>query len=1337
MYDIVYFMELEFLKVREAARRLHVHENTVRNMVDRGELQDYRLPGSRFLRLRADEVDKLVARQAKPKSSIQSERRALNPEFVGASQLKQWPEARQRDAQGTFPELVRRLLVETPGITNISIRAGDGVALNGYDGTADSAGTSFLPAGRLVFEFGTNQNPSGKATDDYYDRIEDRSASPSETFVFVTPRRWGGKSSWEAKRKQEGHFADVKAVDADDLEGWLHTAPAAHHWISEHLGLRPRDAVSLDGWLRRFNAQTNPALPPDLFLAGRARQAAQLSERLNSSPTVTVIEAQWTDDCLAFLRAAIADVSNGLEISPALMVTSVQAWDAILEKPGLAILIPQFDGADVAQAVRAGHHVISIVDRAAASLRPADISLPRLDRSEAADALRAVGLEFNRADRLAALGRRSLPALLRELSPDPRISRPDWSRAPDGPILAALLLVGRWTSNPADVETLEAVTNQPWQALRSFLDRMTDSADPVLHAVGGLWSFTWPEEAFSLLRSWLKNDVLQRFAEVAVRELSELGPQSREAATATIDRASQVRLRSGLAQGLALLGVMGTEVDLGDGTAASDVAARTVRHLLLKACGDTTCEVWHQLAEVLPLLAEAAPNVFIDTLDDDLRASEPTVVRLFIGERDAVFHVGPSSPRTDLLWALETICWSADHLIDGVRILARLASVDPGGKSSNRPAESLRSILAGFTRHTTASLDEKFQALDAAYRVAPDVAWKLNMDLWPGSNGLIVSPVGPRFRDWKPDHPDVSMAEWIEFTHRLVDRAIANVGAGADRLGQVANGISAVPPDDRERIIRFLEERVHRETLDEVSRFDLWERLHALVARHRRFASADWALPSEMVDRLSKLVTVLEQQPDPRRSAYLFDWHPDLPGVDQQNYQAFQAELNRLRTEALQSVLEMTSSIDELASLARRVPSPELLGSALGVLDEVELPQLIPWLASTDTALIATSSAWARRRLEIGGAAWLSAALLEPNLQGVAREILIRHAPPTREIWRAFHANSSDEETYWRLASFETVPLTDADEALNQLIRHHRAWDAVAVASNAIGYAQAGSGTSGDRVDLTEATRYLPAERVLQVLNAALTQPLTNSELSAATGFHVGQLIDYLARDSDLEETVAFYELAFFRLLVEQREPRALYRVLATKPEQFVELATHVYRGRHEPRRDLTDAEQNIATLAAWVLEEWNGFPGCREDRSLDAQLMASWVQAARLAFSENDRYDVGDELIGQSLARSPVGDDGAWPSEPVRDLLETIGSPYIERGLILGRINGRGITWRGIYEGGRQERDLANQYRQWSQLVRPSWPRAARVLRELSDSYERDARREDIEADLSADGRF
>jgi len=191
--------EVEFLSVRETARRLGVHENTVRNWAREGILPTARVPGSRFHRFDARDVERLRQQRGATVSSIEPQRRTIGPELVDGTQLSHW--ATMRDAQDRFPELVRRLLASTPGITNVSVRAGEGISAPGWDGRAESIGTAYLPSGSLCLEIGVGSQPKVKADEDYEKRRDDpHGVAPADvTFVFVTPdhRRGvvGGRSA--------------------------------------------------------------------------------------------------------------------------------------------------------------------------------------------------------------------------------------------------------------------------------------------------------------------------------------------------------------------------------------------------------------------------------------------------------------------------------------------------------------------------------------------------------------------------------------------------------------------------------------------------------------------------------------------------------------------------------------------------------------------------------------------------------------------------------------------------------------------------------------------------------------------------------------------------------------------------------------------------------------------------------------------------------------------------------------------------------------------------------------------------------------------------------------
>ena len=127
-------------------------------------------------------------------------------------------------------------------------------------------------------------------------------------------------------------------------------------------------------------------------------------------------------------------------------------------------------------------------------------------------------------------------------------------------------------------------------------------------------------------------------------------------------------------------------------------------------------------------------------------------------------------------------------------------------------------------------------------------------------------------------------------------------------------------------------------------------------------------------------------------------------------------------------------------------------------------------------------------------------------------------------------------------------------------------------------------------------------------------------------------------------------------------------------------------------------------------------------------------MQRARELLLGRDRTDIGDQCLGEMLSGSPVGADGVWPCEAVRAVVEATSSKHLDTGLEIGRFNGRGITTRGVFDGGQQEVALAQQYRNWADTAGDRWPRTGRLLRRLADGYARDARREDESAERAGD---
>lgn len=123
-----------------------------------------------------------------------------------------------------------------------------------------------------------------------------------------------------------------------------------------------------------------------------------------------------------------------------------------------------------------------------------------------------------------------------------------------------------------------------------------------------------------------------------------------------------------------------------------------------------------------------------------------------------------------------------------------------------------------------------------------------------------------------------------------------------------------------------------------------------------------------------------------------------------------------------------------------------------------------------------------------------------------------------------------------------------------------------------------------------------------------------------------------------------------------------------------------------------------------------------------------AWVAEVRAANTDDQRTALYDIYIGQALAHAPFDPDGGWPHRALRDALETLAAPDIERGLSTGRYNLRGVFMKSVFEGGGQERTIAADYRGWRDLS-AAWPRTSAVLEGMARRWEASAEESDLRA--------
>lgn len=683
------------------------------------------------------------------------------PGLAGRDDLLRWP---SNVAAGEFPRLIRRLVWETArDAVQLGFPAGSGTSAGSWDGSVRTVtGNTMVPAGLSVWELSVEKSGiKAKADRDFGKRTSTPDGSPTSDAEYIEAilRPWPDRRAWAMEKNGERRWKNVRAYGVDDIEEWLESAPVTHSWVSELLGLAPHGYQAVETWWRRWAAATNPVLPTSVVLAGRDAAVTMLESRLGGVPVTTTIGGGSLEEIRAFVAAVLdrkASMGDSRWRSRAAFIDQVTSWRALAERPGPLILVPVTADVTAEAALGAAHHILIPVTAASA-----DIELLPLDADTAVAALHSAGLGEAAAEEAGRLARRSLQLMRRNLANKPELHIPAWASSPSR-ILRSLLIAGRWNQDhDADRVALEELTGVDYDSLRETLAELNRASDPFITQIGPSWMLASPQDAWLQLRRAVRSDDLNRLEPVIRRVLLErdpaldLSPDDRwHAATVGKSRTHSGALRRGVAATLALLGLYGGVIDTAHGGDGAQWADRVVRMLLQKANADATGDMWNSLADVLPTLAEAAPDAFLGGLRDAATGPSPAISAMFTDSGSAT-ATREFSRHQAVLWALERLAWSPDHFGRVIGVLARLAEIDPGGYMRNRPFNSLISILSLESRETPASISARMEIIEGLRHRNPDLGWRLMIALLPSPRSMHDPVQEPEFRGWKLKEPSL------------------------------------------------------------------------------------------------------------------------------------------------------------------------------------------------------------------------------------------------------------------------------------------------------------------------------------------------------------------------------------------------------------------------------------------------------------------------------------------------------------------------------------------------------------------------------------------------------
>jgi hypothetical protein len=583
----------------------------------------------------------------------------------------------------------------------------------------------------------------------------------------------------------------------------------------------------------------------------------------------------------------------------------------------------------------------------------------------------------------------------------------------------------------------------------------------------------------------------------------------------------------------------------------------------------------------------------------------------------------------------------------------------------------------------------------------------------------------PRWRTWADGWSrDEIRRTAFQYHLAIAELTLQKAGNDPEKWAQVVDGILRYSDGISEKVFVVLEnpDGVDRASAD--AKCALWAALRHLIARHKRYAEADWTFDAPILARLAAIRDRLEPIDPMLKYQWVFHHQAEIPGIDRVDFQAHEQALYDLRLAGMQEIIDQHGK-PVLNKLLERGYEPGNVGWIAGAIDAIswEDAGLPIALESTDQKRLAFVSAFITNRFRRFRWAFVNSLPCSKwKSDQVATFARFLGFVCDAEIWNWVEGFGSETaQAYW-----QTVRVHLHDPSVEDIRR------------GATSLIDVGRGFSA--IDLLQlAVHYkvvLPSDLIAEVLEmGSSTRNTETPDRQNNLQYCVQQLVKVLQKESAFDRLrlmrIEWGYLSWLDPQYSETTPETLVSFVESEPAHFVELLSKVYPAEIDEPDDepLNEQELSFAHHARTLIDRLSRLPGMLGDGNLDITFLRNWTNEVRRLASDCDRAAICDMVLAELFVRSTRRTDGDWPPLDVATLMEEIGTESFFGSFKTSMVNTRGFTTRDPFSGGDLERIEAGRCRHLAEYARPASPKLAEAFLVVAKDYEVDAKHEDDEA--------
>lgn len=865
-------------------------------------------------------------------------------------------------------------------------------------------------------------------------------------------------------------------------------------------------------------------------------------------------------------------------------------------------------------------------------------------------------------------------------------------------ILIAAALVGAWTTSEADKSIVSEIAGMSYDKYFDEIKSYYEKDDPFLvsyNSFSGIKNKVVDvEEAIACLKSRFTRENLEIFSD-CVKKIMVI-PHSFVDGMGIVNDNNKYSLflKKGISKSLIVMSL--TESNYGDGYNENFkcFVNGTVQELMQQI---TTRESWYAIAELMPMLIEAAPNIVLEKIETCLRDNDESFWALFEQKK---YLYSCNSAYVSILDALSVALFLKDVSIRALQLLETIAEKIIDYSLGNTPIAVLSSYFCEWFYEIDIEPDNKIKLLNYYSDKYPKSCWLVLKTLLPTALGGVYEPLR------KPMYASYTLFSGV-LTYDTVKNTVKQyftiafkcAGKDLSKWMEILKNGMFIEYGFRDEVIEAIYRLMQNSSLNDRQKYEAEKSIRSFLYNHRLLKENSRFQETDLLYIEENLLKKITYSDETYKILYAFDRtmldiHPY--SLEEDHYLKNFNKKNEKQKELLKT---LSYNLKELIVLAD--DSYDLGSNVCEVCYKNRF--------NYDFAKFL----YKNNKIEIlKGFLFKSFGLVSNELYFANLKEIIERTVEIDFIFRVLESHKMDDvflkelqnfdktlqDYYWKNTNnfwFDEKNFTEVDNYILKMVKHGNFHNPFLLIWQ-------------HEFDLNTYLQILI--EVVQFKDKKV------EEYNIIRVFE--KIYEYEIIDETLIDTVIQLEMYFVHIFnnnYNHKKPKYLLERLQKDPSFVANLLLNMYPKKHDDISEFTDEEKIKADFCHNIFLYLHFCP-CEDYGNVDAEKLDKWCETFLNIMRQNDLYDIGIIYLGKFLANSPSCEsDTVWPVPSVCQVIEKYYTEKLGKGFRVETLNKKSVH---LLNAGKSKQKTAEQFENYLHKLELQYPCTTKILRDIRDTY-------------------